>query len=81
MLCCARNPSVRFAWLLAVLGWAVLRRGVVGRHEFDPLGLSIVKEYVLAHEGSVEMINAGSCGGHFRVRLPRVPGAASVGLT
>jgi two-component system sensor histidine kinase GlrK len=45
------------------------------------LGLSIVKEYVLAHEGSVEMINAGSCGGHFRVRLPRVPGAASVGLT
>jgi two-component system sensor histidine kinase GlrK len=45
------------------------------------LGLSIVKEYVLAHEGSVEMINAGSCGGHFRVRLPRVPGAATVRLT
>jgi two-component system sensor histidine kinase GlrK len=35
------------------------------------LGLSIVKEYVAAHGGSVEALSAGGArGAHFRVRLP-----------
>ncbi len=42
------------------------------------LGLSIVKEYVMAHGGSAEIIaEAGAAGSHFRVKLPLKAGAAS----
>lgn len=40
------------------------------------LGLSIVKEYVEAHRGTVEVIGAGKPGGHLRVTLPRDPDCA-----
>src|SRR5262245_44122916 len=34
------------------------------------LGLPIVREYVVAHGGSVEVVDAGRRGGHLRVMLP-----------
>jgi two-component system sensor histidine kinase GlrK len=40
------------------------------------LGLSIVKEYVMAHGGSAEILaDVGEAGSHFRVRLPLRAGA------
>jgi two-component system sensor histidine kinase GlrK len=42
------------------------------------LGLSIVREYVMAHGGSAEIIaEPGASGSHFRVKLPLKAGAAS----
>jgi two-component system sensor histidine kinase GlrK len=42
------------------------------------LGLSIVREYVMAHGGSAEIIaKPGASGSHFRVKLPLKAGAAS----
>ncbi|MEO8440885.1 MAG: HAMP domain-containing sensor histidine kinase [Betaproteobacteria bacterium] len=42
------------------------------------LGLSIVKEYVMAHGGSAEIIaEPGASGSHFRVKLPLKAGAAT----
>lgn len=42
------------------------------------LGLSIVREYVMAHGGDAEIIaEAGASGSHFRVKLPLKAGAAS----
>jgi two-component system sensor histidine kinase GlrK len=35
------------------------------------LGLAIVKEYILAHGGSVHVVDPGKCGGHLRVVLPQ----------
>ena len=37
------------------------------------LGLAIIKEYVLAHNGHVEILQNGMPGAHFRVTLPLVP--------
>lgn len=34
------------------------------------LGLSIAKEYVLAHDGHIEVISGAGPGAHFRVKLP-----------
>jgi two-component system, NtrC family, sensor histidine kinase GlrK len=41
-----------------------------GQIEGTGLGLAIIKEYVLAHSGRVEIVNAGKPGAHFRVSLP-----------
>jgi two-component system sensor histidine kinase GlrK len=42
------------------------------------LGLSIVKEYVMAHGGSAEILaKEGAAGSHFRVRLPLRAGAGA----
>jgi len=42
------------------------------------LGLSIVKEYVMAHGGSAEILaEEGAAGSHFRVRLPLRAGAGA----
>ncbi len=42
------------------------------------LGLSIVKEYVMAHGGSAEIIaEPGASGSHFRVKLPLKAGAVT----
>jgi two-component system sensor histidine kinase GlrK len=48
------------------------RRAPHQRIKGSGLGLSIVKEYVSAHGGSVEARNAESGGACFRVNLPRV---------
>ncbi len=42
------------------------------------IGLSLVKEYVVAHHGMIEIIDRKDAGGHFRVTLPiqLVPGEA-----
>jgi two-component system sensor histidine kinase GlrK len=48
------------------------RRAPHQRIKGSGLGLSIVKEYVSAHGGSVEVRNAESGGACFRVNLPRV---------
>jgi two-component system, NtrC family, sensor histidine kinase GlrK len=37
------------------------------------LGLAIIKEYVLAHNGHVEILQNGMPGAHFRVTLPLAP--------
>ena len=37
------------------------------------LGLAIIKEYVLAHNGHVEILQNGRPGAHFRVTLPLAP--------
>jgi two-component system sensor histidine kinase GlrK len=34
------------------------------------IGLSVVTEFVNAHGGSIEILEAKSGGAHFRVRLP-----------
>lgn len=41
-----------------------------GKVKGTGLGLAIVKEYVLAHRGSVYVVDAGQPHGKFRVRLP-----------
>jgi two-component system sensor histidine kinase GlrK len=41
------------------------------------IGLSVVKEYVFAHGGSVEVVDGGP-GAHLRVRLPMEPTGAPV---
>src|SRR3954469_22066744 len=42
------------------------------------LGLSIVREHVMAHGGSAEIVaSEGGTGSHFRVRMPRKGGAAA----
>lgn len=41
-----------------------------GKVKGTGLGLAIVREYVLAHRGSVYVVDAGTPGGKFRVRLP-----------
>jgi two-component system, NtrC family, sensor histidine kinase GlrK len=41
-----------------------------GKIKGTGLGLAIVREYVLAHRGSVYVVDAGGSGGKFRVRLP-----------
>jgi two-component system sensor histidine kinase GlrK len=48
------------------------RRAPHQRIKGSGLGLSIVKEYVSAHGGSVEARNADTGGACFRVNLPRV---------
>ncbi len=37
------------------------------------IGLSVVREFVAAHGGTVELVPSESGGAHFRVRLPRRP--------
>ena len=37
------------------------------------IGLSVVKEFVLAHGGTIEIVEGESAGAHFRVRLPVTP--------
>ena len=37
------------------------------------IGLSVVRDFVAAHGGTVELVKDGSAGAHFRVRLPRRP--------
>jgi two-component system sensor histidine kinase GlrK len=37
------------------------------------IGLSVVRDFVAAHGGSVELVQTGAGGAHFRVRLPRRP--------
>ncbi len=41
-----------------------------GKVKGTGLGLAIVREYVLAHRGSVYVVDPGKPGGRFRVRLP-----------
>jgi two-component system, NtrC family, sensor histidine kinase GlrK len=41
-----------------------------GKIKGTGLGLAIVREYVLAHRGSVYVVDPGKPGGKFRVRLP-----------
>jgi two-component system, NtrC family, sensor histidine kinase GlrK len=41
-----------------------------GKIKGTGLGLAIVREYVLAHRGSVYVVDPGQPGGKFRVRLP-----------
>ena len=41
------------------------------------IGLSVVTEFVNAHGGSIEILEAKSGGAHFRVRLPLRPAAAA----
>jgi two-component system, NtrC family, sensor histidine kinase GlrK len=41
-----------------------------GKIKGTGLGLAIVREYVLAHRGSVYVVDPGKPGGRFRVRLP-----------
>ncbi|MDB5809905.1 MAG: histidine kinase [Betaproteobacteria bacterium] len=42
------------------------------------LGLSIVREHVMAHGGSAEIVaDEGEAGSHFRIRVPRKGGAAA----
>ena len=43
------------------------------------IGLSVVQEFVLAHGGSVEIVDGEFPGAHFRVRLPLVPSPAEGG--
>jgi two-component system sensor histidine kinase GlrK len=40
------------------------------------IGLSVVQEFVLAHGGSIEIVDGEFPGAHFRVRLPLAPSAA-----
>jgi two-component system sensor histidine kinase GlrK len=40
------------------------------------IGLSVVQEFVLAHGGSIEIVDGEFPGAHFRVRLPLVPATA-----
>lgn len=44
------------------------REGVEG----SGLGLAIAREYVLAHQGNIEVLGKAGVGGHFRVVLPKV---------
>jgi two-component system, NtrC family, sensor histidine kinase GlrK len=37
------------------------------------IGLSVAKEYVLPHRGTIEVINGRQNGAHFRVTLPINP--------
>jgi two-component system sensor histidine kinase GlrK len=37
------------------------------------IGLSVVREFVAAHGGTVELVGSEAGGAHFRVRLPRRP--------
>jgi len=43
------------------------------------IGLSVVQEFVLAHGGSVEVVDGEFPGAHFRVRLPLAPSPAEGG--
>ncbi len=43
------------------------------------IGLSVVQEFVLAHGGSVEIVDGEFPGAHFRVRLPLTPTPAEGG--
>lgn len=47
------------------------RRPQQGASEGTGLGLAIIKEFVLAHNGHVEIIQNGKPGAHFRVTLPQ----------
>lgn len=47
------------------------RRPQQGASEGTGLGLAIIKEFVLAHNGHVEIIQNGMPGAHFRVTLPQ----------
>ena len=40
------------------------------------IGLSVVQEFVLAHGGSIEIVDGEFPGAHFRLRLPVAPAAA-----
>ena len=40
------------------------------------IGLSVVTEFVNAHSGSIEILEAKAGGAHFRVRLPMRQAAA-----
>jgi two-component system, NtrC family, sensor histidine kinase GlrK len=40
------------------------------------IGLSVVQEFVLAHGGSIELVDGEFPGAHFRVRLPLTPSPA-----
>lgn len=46
------------------------RNNAVGLVKGTGIGLSVVKEYVSAHGGSVEVVEHGGCGARLRVRLP-----------
>jgi two-component system sensor histidine kinase GlrK len=37
------------------------------------IGLSVVRDFVAAHDGTIDLVDSGSGGAHFRVRLPRQP--------
>ena len=41
------------------------------------IGLSVVQEFVLAHGGSIEIVDGEFPGAHFRVRLPLTPSPAA----
>jgi two-component system, NtrC family, sensor histidine kinase GlrK len=41
-----------------------------GHIEGSGLGLSIAREYLMAHQGTIELIDDVSQGAHFRVTLP-----------
>jgi len=43
------------------------------------IGLSVVQEFVLAHGGSIEIVDGEFPGAHFRVRLPLAPSPAEGG--
>jgi two-component system, NtrC family, sensor histidine kinase GlrK len=47
------------------------RRPQQGASDGTGLGLAIIKEFVLAHNGHVEIIQNGMPGAHFRVTLPQ----------
>ncbi len=53
------------------------KTGQAGKLKGTGIGLSVVMEFVLAHGGSIELVDGVLPGAHFRVRLPTLPAATA----
>jgi two-component system sensor histidine kinase GlrK len=68
---CDTGPGIPLEDHARIFDWFFRgEHGHHGRVQGSGLGLAIAKEFVAAHSGSIEVVNEGATGGHFRVRLP-----------